>query len=79
MSLIPINRRTFIDPESSRIALITDAQDADNRRIWLVVPGTRDEPIEVERRYHQAILRAMRVDLGVNLDAAGEGAEGKFA
>jgi len=67
MSLIPINRRTLIRPESSRIALITDAQRDDIRRIWIVVPGTFDEPIEVERQHQRAVLEAMHVDL-VHID-----------
>jgi hypothetical protein len=62
--LLQINRHTWVRPKSTRIALITDAQDDDRRRVWIVVPGTFDEPMEVNREFHSALLSELKVSIG---------------
>ena len=63
--LMRVNKNTWIYPPATRIALITDAQCEESRRIWIVCPGTIDEPMEVERQYHAKLLAVLDVSLGV--------------
>ena len=64
MSLLQVNETTWVDPRSTRIALMTNATEPERRELWVVLTARPNMGIEVERQYHARLLDAMGVDLG---------------
>ncbi len=64
MSLIQVNRETWLDPRYTRIALMTNASEPERRHIWVVSKATPDLGIEVEREFQEQLLGALGVRVG---------------
>jgi hypothetical protein len=65
--LLRINEDTLVDPETTRIALVTGpaiAGEANgSRRIWVTTVARPGEAFEVEPRRQNDLLAAMRAHL----------------
>ena len=65
---LKINKHTWVRPKSTRIALMTNADSDKTRRLWVICPGTINEPLEVDREFQRKLLQALDVNLGAIKD-----------
>jgi len=59
--LVRLSKHTLADAAALRLALMTNAHDAETRRLWVCSNAAPEEPIEVARPYQAEVLKALKI------------------
>ena len=61
MALIQVHEAAWVDPQYTRIALITHATEPERRCIWIVSKANPALGIEVATEFQEGLLKALNI------------------